>query len=258
MSSVETLPSSRRISESGKSADGKRLLQFDDVYVSYGPLDVLTGVNLEVFSGEIVCLLGGNAAGKSTTMKAVLGLVRARQGHIRILGDDIARLSTSDIVRLGVGVVPEARRLFHRMSVLENIMMGAYTRAITPEVETDLERVFELFPRLAERSKQLAGTLSGGEQQMVAFGRALMMRPKLLIMDEPSMGLAPNFVEMTFEVIQQLNRLGTTMFLVEQNAHMALSIADRGYVLALGKIAVTGPAADLRRNELVQRAYLGG
>lgn len=235
-----------------------RLLGFEDVYVSYGPLDVLMGIQLDVYQGEIVCLLGGNAAGKSTTMKAVLGLVRPRRGRVVIMGQDTTDLSTSDIVRSGVGIVPESRRLFHRMSVIENVMMGAYTRSADATIAEDLERVLELFPRLAERQQQLAGTLSGGEQQMVAFGRAMMMRPKLLIMDEPSMGLAPRFVEMTFELIQQLNELGTTMFLVEQNAHMALSIADRGYVLALGEVAVTGPAEELRSNDLVQRAYLGG
>lgn len=233
------------------------LLQFDDVYISYGALDVLSGIDLEVREGEIVCLLGGNASGKTTTLRAVLGLVQCRKGSILVVGQDIRGMSTPRIVRLGVGTVPEARRLFGRMSVLENLLMGSYTREDEVQIHEDLERVFELFPHLYERQEQQAGTLSGGEQQMVAVGRALMCRPDLLLMDEPSMGLSPKLVQLSFDIIQRINDQGTTVFLVEQNAHMALSIADRGYVLQTGEIAVSGTASYLRTNDLVQRAYLG-
>jgi len=233
------------------------LLRFEDVYISYGPLEVLAGINLEVAEGDIVCLLGGNASGKTTTLRSVIGLVPCRKGAIYVMGQNIRGMSTSQIVRLGVGVVPEARRLFHRMSVLENLMMGAYTREEDQGVQEDLERVYELFPHLYERRDQQAGTLSGGEQQMVAMGRALMSRPKLLLMDEPSMGLSPKLVQANFDTIQTISQQGTTVFLVEQNAHMALSIADRGYVLQTGNMAVSGTASYLRSNDLVQRAYLG-
>ncbi len=233
------------------------LLRFEDVYISYGPLEVLAGINLEIAEGEIVCLLGGNASGKTTTLRSVIGLVPCRKGAIYVMGQNIRGMRTSQIVRLGVGVVPEARRLFHRMSVLENLMMGAYTREEDQGVQEDLERVYELFPHLYERRDQQAGTLSGGEQQMVAMGRALMSRPKLLLMDEPSMGLSPKLVQENFDTIQTINQQGATVFLVEQNAHMALSIADRGYVLQTGNMAVSGAASYLRSNDLVQRAYLG-
>jgi len=232
-------------------------LRFEQVHISYGPLEVLTGIDLEVREGEIVCLLGGNASGKTTTLRAVLGLVPCSNGEIYVMGQNIGGLSASQIVRLGVGVVPEARRLFGRMSVFENLMMGAYTRDDRQHIQDDLEQVYELFPHLWERRNQLASSLSGGEQQMVALGRALMSHPKLLLMDEPSMGLSPRLVQTNFDIIQTINQLGTSVFLVEQNAHMALSIADRGYVLQMGKIAVSGAASYLRSNELVQRAYLG-
>lgn len=246
---------SKPISENNRHPPA--LLRFEDVYVSYGPLEVLTGIYLEVREGEIVCLLGGNASGKTTTLRAALGLVPCRRGAIHVMGQNIRQIRTSQIVRLGVGVVPEARRLFGRMSVFENLMMGAYTRDDRQQIQDDLEQVYELFPHLWERRNQLASSLSGGEQQMVALGRALMSHPKLLLMDEPSMGLSPRLVQANFDIIQTIIQLGTSVFLVEQNAHMALSIADRGYVLQMGKIAVSGAASYLRSNELVQRAYLG-
>jgi branched-chain amino acid transport system ATP-binding protein len=234
------------------------ILKFDAVHTYYGALHVLKGVNYELFDGEIVCLLGGNASGKSTTMKTVLGIVKPAEGQVIYRGERIDRLDTSEIIRRGVGVVPEARRVFPRMTVLENLEMGAFTRrGDRAGMNADFERVFGLFPRLKERRQQLAGTMSGGEQQMLAMGRALMGRPKLLCMDEPSMGLAPNFVDQVFAVIQEINRQGTTIFMVEQNANMALRIANRGYVLQTGEIVLQGPASELLGTELIRRAYLG-
>ena len=233
------------------------LLEFRDVDTFYGELHVLRGVNCQIRAGEIVCLLGGNASGKSTTMKTVLGIVRPANGVVLYGGQPINNLRTSERVRRGIAPVPEARRLFPKMTVLENLEMGAFTRSDGAGIEEDLERVFALFPRVKERHSQLAGTLSGGEQQMVAVGRALMARPKLLCMDEPSMGLSPNFVEQVFEIIQEIKKQGTTIFLVEQNANMALSIADRGYVLQSGQIVLSGTAKSLRENEMIRHAYLG-
>jgi branched-chain amino acid transport system ATP-binding protein len=207
--------------------------------------------------GEIVCLLGGNASGKSTTMKTVLGLVRPARGTVWYRGEPINHLSTAERVRRGIAPVPEARRLFPRMTVYENLEMGAFTRQDPAGIQEDLERVYSLFPRVKERRHQLAGTLSGGEQQMVAIGRALMARPALLCMDEPSMGLSPAFVEQVFDIIQEINRQGTTIFMVEQNANMALSIAHRGYVLQTGEVVLSGTAQELRENEMIRRAYLG-
>jgi branched-chain amino acid transport system ATP-binding protein len=233
------------------------MLEFRDVDTYYGELHVLKKVNYDIQRGEIVCLLGGNASGKSTTMKTVLGIVRPRGGTVLFEGQPINDVPTAERVRRGIAPVPEARRLFPRMTVYENLEMGAYTRSHKDDIQEDLERVYELFPRIKERLTQLAGTLSGGEQQMVAIARALMARPRLLCMDEPSMGLAPAFVELVFEIIQAINKQGTTIFVVEQNANMALSIADRGYVLQTGEVVLSGTAKSLLENEMVQRAYLG-
>jgi branched-chain amino acid transport system ATP-binding protein len=233
------------------------MLEFCDVDTYYGELHVLKKVNYDIQRGEIVCLLGGNASGKSTTMKTVLGIVRPRGGTVLFEGQPINDVPTAERVRRGIAPVPEARRLFPRMTVYENLEMGAYTRSHKDDIQEDLERVYELFPRIKERLTQLAGTLSGGEQQMVAIARALMARPRLLCMDEPSMGLAPAFVELVFEIIQAINKQGTTIFVVEQNANMALSIADRGYVLQTGEVVLSGTAKSLLENEMVQRAYLG-
>jgi branched-chain amino acid transport system ATP-binding protein len=234
------------------------VLKFDDVHTYYGPLHVLKGVNYELYPGEIVCLLGGNASGKSTTMKTVLGIVKPAQGKIHYQGERIDRLDTSEIIQRGVAVVPEARRVFPRMTVQENLEMGAFIhRGDKAGIRNGFEHVFSLFPRLKERRNQIAGTLSGGEQQMLAMGRALMGRPKLLCMDEPSMGLAPNFVDQVFDIIQRINREGTTIFVVEQNANVALRIAHRGYVLQTGQVVLSGPASELLGTELIRRAYLG-
>jgi branched-chain amino acid transport system ATP-binding protein len=233
------------------------LLEFNDVNTYYGELHVLKSVNYRVGDGEIVCLLGGNASGKSTTMKTILGIVRPKSGVVSYVGKTINNMATADRVKRGIAPVPEARRLFPRMTVLENLEMGAFTRTDTNEIEADKERVFSLFPRIKERLTQSAGTLSGGEQQMVAMGRALMARPKLLCMDEPSMGLSPAFVEQVFDIIQAINKQGTSIFMVEQNANMALSIAHYGYVLQTGEVVLHGSAQSLRDNEMVQQAYLG-
>jgi branched-chain amino acid transport system ATP-binding protein len=233
------------------------LLEFRAVDTHYGDLHVLKAVDYRIDDGEIVCLLGGNASGKSTTMKAIMGIVTPSAGDIRYQGRSLAGISVAERVRRGIAPVLEARRLFPRMTVFENLEMGAYTRRRGAAFEEDLERVFALFPRVQERLKQLAGTLSGGEQQMVAIGRALMARPKLLCMDEPSMGLAPVFVEQVFDIIQAINRQGTTIFMVEQNANMALQIAHRAYVLQTGQVVLSGPAAELRQNPLIREAYLG-
>jgi len=237
--------------------DGQLLLEFRDVDTYYGELHALKRVNYEIRSGEIVCLLGGNAAGKSTTMKTVLGIVRPAKGTVVYRGEPINSMSTSERVRRGIAPVPEARRLFPKMTVFENLEMGAYTREDLTEIDQDLQRVYTLFPKVKERRNQLAGTLSGGEQQMVAIGRALMARPSLLCMDEPSMGLSPALVEQVFEIIKEINRQGTTIFVVEQNANMALSIATRGYVLQTGQVVLSGTAQSLRENEMIRSAYLG-
>jgi branched-chain amino acid transport system ATP-binding protein len=235
------------------------VLRLADVVTHYGPIEVLKAVSLEIAAGEIVCLLGGNASGKSTTMKAILGLVRPTAGRVELDGQRIDGLPTEAIVRRGISLVPEARRIFGRMTVWENLQMGAFSRRDAPpaDLEADLERVYALFPRLRERSRQPGGTLSGGEQQMLAMGRALMARPRLLLMDEPSMGLAPALVEQVFDIIQTINRQGTTILVVEQNAAVALSIAHRGYVLQNGRIVVHDDAAALLRADHIRRAYLG-
>jgi branched-chain amino acid transport system ATP-binding protein len=233
------------------------LLEFRQVDTHYGDLHVLKAVDYRIEAGEIVCLLGGNASGKSTTMKAIMGVVRPTRGDITFEGNSLLGVSTAERVKRGIAPVLEARRLFPRMTVYENLEMGAYTHAKGPQFDADLDRVFALFPRVKERLAQLAGTLSGGEQQMVAIGRALMARPKLLCMDEPSMGLAPALVEQVFDIIETINKQGVTIFMVEQNANMALSIAHRAYVLQTGQIVLSGRAADLRQNEMIRQAYLG-
>src|SRR6201995_5122619 len=233
------------------------LLEFKDIDTHYGDLHVLKQVNYRIEEGEIVSLLGGNACGKSTTMKTIMGVVRPTRGTVVYQGVAIERMATAERVRRGIAPVLEARRLFPRMTVFENLEMGAYLRRRGAEFDQDLERVYALFPRVKERRNQIAGTLSGGEQQMVAMGRALMARPKLLCMDEPSMGLSPAFVEQVFDIIQAINKQGTSIFMVEQNANMALSIAHYGYVLQTGEVVLHGSAASLRDNEMVQQAYLG-
>jgi branched-chain amino acid transport system ATP-binding protein len=233
------------------------LLELEDVQVFYGAIHALKGVSLRVDPGQIVTLIGANGAGKSTTLRTISGLLRARTGSVRFEGKNIARASSQRIVRLGIAQAPEGRQLFSRMTVLENLEMGAFQRRDRHEVAADLGRVYELFPRLAERQAQKAGTLSGGEQQMCAIGRALLARPRLLMLDEPSMGLSPNLVDRIFEVIADINRQGTTVLLVEQNAARALEIADRGYVLETGRVTLADTAAALRSNELVRASYLG-
>jgi branched-chain amino acid transport system ATP-binding protein len=232
------------------------MLRLDDLHVYYGEIHALKGVSLEVRRGEIVTLLGNNGAGKTTTLKTVSGLLVPRRGVVHLENTPLVGTPPHDVVALGIGHVPEGRRIFNRLTVRENLMMGAFLRRDS-DVEADLQRVFVLFPRLKERITQVAGTLSGGEQQMLAIGRALMARPRLLLLDEPSMGLAPVLVEQIFETIAEVNRQGTTILLVEQNASMALSIAHRGYVLETGAIVLTGTAAALSENPDVRRAYLG-
>ena len=233
------------------------VLQLQGVEVRYGPIPALREVTMEIRRGEIVCLLGGNASGKSTTMKAVIGSVRCSRGSIIYEGRDITGWSTSRRVAEGIAIVPEARRIFPRLTVLENLLMGAFTRNDRKEIDADLERVLEMFPRLRERRNQRGGTMSGGEQQMLAMARALMSRPRFLCMDEPSMGLAPVLVEQQFDTIQRLNATGITVFVVEQNATMALGIADRGYVLQTGRVVLADTAARLLENPQMRRAYLG-
>lgn len=233
------------------------LLEVENLHVYYGAIHALKGVSVQVEEGEIVTLIGANGAGKSTTLKTVSGLLHPRQGKILFEGKNLAAMTPHGIVSTGVSQVPEGRRVFAGLTVKENLEMGAYRRRDREAAET-IKWVYELFPRLAERQKQLAGTLSGGEQQMLAVGRGLMARPRLMMLDEPSMGLAPLLVKEIFSVIQEINRRGTTILLVEQNAHMALSIAHKGYVLETGAISLAGPAAELAANEQVRKAYLGG
>ncbi|CAN5523803.1 ABC transporter ATP-binding protein [soil metagenome] len=236
---------------------GAPLLQMQDVDTSYGPVEVLRNVTLEINRGEVVCLLGPNAAGKSTTLKTILGMVHPHKGEITLDGERIDGLVTTSVVAKGLTMVPEGRRLFGRMTVRENLEIGGNLREDKDKMKSDLERVLELFPHLRERLTQKAGTLSGGEQQMVAMGRALMADPKVLLMDEPSMGLAPILVEQVFDIIKEINEQGTTIFLVEQNASMALEIADRGYVLQTGEIVLADSAQSLLQDPQMQEAYLG-
>jgi branched-chain amino acid transport system ATP-binding protein len=234
------------------------ILEFKNVDTYYGNIQVLYDINLQIYPGELVCLLGGNASGKSTTLKTILGVCKVKKGEVKLNGKRIDGKPTKQIISKGVAIVPENRRIFPRMTVLENLELGAYLRNDHEGVKKDMEKIFELFPRLKERINQAGITLSGGEQQMLAMGRALLSNPKVLLMDEPSMGLSPLLVDQQFELIQQVNRQGTTIFMVEQNANMALSIADRGYVLQTGSIVLSDTAKNLLCNEMMQEAYLGG
>jgi branched-chain amino acid transport system ATP-binding protein len=234
-----------------------KVLELENVHTYYGAIHAIKGISLDVRQGEIVTLLGANGAGKSTTLRSINGLNHPRRGHIRFRGEDITHAKPHDIVARGVAQSPEGRKLFPRMTVLENLEMGAFQRKDKSDLKEDLDRVFSLFPRLAERKSQKAGTMSGGEQQMCAIGRALMAHPNLLLLDEPSMGLAPIFVEKIFEIIVEINKQGTPILLVEQNALMALEVAQRGYVLETGKIALSDTARALRENEGVRKTYLG-
>jgi len=233
------------------------MLEVDNIHTYYGNIHALKGVSITVEEGEIVTLIGANGAGKSTTLWTIAGLLKPRQGRVLLEGEDLAGYKAHEIVYKGVALVPEGRRVFAKLTVAENLEMGAYHRSDQAGIAADMERVFTLFPRLKERRSQVAGTLSGGEQQMLSTARALMARPRLMLLDEPSMGLAPVLVENVFETIQGINRDGTTILLVEQNAHMALQIADRGYVLQTGEIVLSGSAEQLRQNEMVRKAYLG-
>jgi branched-chain amino acid transport system ATP-binding protein len=239
------------------SANGAPVLELSNVHTYYGSIHALKGISIEVQDGEIVTLLGANGAGKSTTLRSINGLNRPREGQINFQGKDITSVPAHEIVKRGIAQSPEGRRLFPRMTVIENLEMGAFQRNDKSEIRVDMDRVFELFPRLHERRNQKAGTMSGGEQQMCAIGRALMARPKLLLLDEPSLGLAPIFVERIFEIITQINEQGTSILLVEQNALMALEAADRGYVLETGRIVLADRAEALKTNEQVRKTYLG-
>ena len=251
-------PASTAQDGAAAAAKSQPILQLRDVSTHYGPIQVLRALNVQIYPGEIVCLLGGNASGKTTTLKTILGYVVPTQGDVLFDGQRVNGVYTQQLVEMGISMVPENRRLFKRMTVRENLELGCYLRGNRVEIEEDYERVFQLFPRVKERINQRAGTLSGGEQQMVAMARALMARPKVLLMDEPSMGLAPVLVEQNFEIIQRVNEQGTTIFVVEQNANMALSIADRGYVLQTGLIVLSDTAQNLLKNPQMQAAYLGG
>ncbi len=235
----------------------EKILELDDVHTYYGSIHALKGISIDVFEGEIVTLIGANGAGKSTTLRSINGLNRPREGTIKFQGRDITSTPAHEIVKRGIAQSPEGRRLFPRMSVVENLEMGAFQRTDRSAFRQDMDRVFSLFPRLSERKTQKAGTMSGGEQQMLAIGRALMAQPKLLLLDEPSMGLAPIFVERIFETIVEVNKQGTSILLVEQNALMALDTANRGYVLETGRIALADDAKALRENEQVRKTYLG-
>jgi branched-chain amino acid transport system ATP-binding protein len=234
------------------------LLELQDLHTFYGNIEALKGVSLEVNEGEIVTLIGSNGAGKSTTLRSISGLTPPREGSIRFDGQEIGETPPQEIVQKGISQAPEGRRIFSRMTVRENLELGAYLRRDTDQIDRDLERVFDLFPRLKERERQKAGTMSGGEQQMLAIGRALMAQPKLLLLDEPSMGLAPILVERIYETIAAINEQGTTILLVEQNANFALEVSKRGYVLETGQVSLSDDASALRENADVQKAYLGG
>jgi branched-chain amino acid transport system ATP-binding protein len=233
------------------------ILELSDVHTFYGTIEALKGISIDVHDGEIVTLIGANGAGKSTTLRSISGLNHPSTGAIRFMGEDITSKPAHEIVKMGVSQSPEGRKLFPRMTVVENLEMGAFQRSDKAGIHEDMQHVFELFPRLAERRSQKAGTLSGGEQQMCAIGRAMMARPRLLMLDEPSMGLAPIFVERIFETIVEINKQGTPILLVEQNALMALDVATRGYVMQTGRIVLEGPASELKTNDEVRKTYLG-
>jgi branched-chain amino acid transport system ATP-binding protein len=233
------------------------MLEVNNISTYYGNIQALRGISITVEEGEIVSLIGANGAGKTTTLRSISRLINLREGEIHFEGEDLAQFKAHDLVYKGIAMVPEGRGIFSKLTVAENLDMGAFSRADSDGIQNDLERVFELFSRLKERRNQVAGTLSGGEQQMLATGRALMAKPRLLLMDEPSMGLAPVLVESVFDTIEQINKEGTTILLVEQNATMALQIASRGYVLQTGEIVLSDSAENLRKNEMVQKAYLG-
>jgi branched-chain amino acid transport system ATP-binding protein len=245
------------VSSATKTTNGEVVLHVEDIHTFYGTIEALKGISLEVREGEIVTLIGANGAGKSTTLRSINGLNQPREGSIVFRGKNITRRAPHDIVSMGISQSPEGRRLFPHMSVLENLEMGAFQRSDRKGIREDLDRVYGLFPRLAERKNQKAGTMSGGEQQMCAIGRALMAHPTLLLLDEPSMGLAPIFVEKIFEIVVEINKQGTPILLVEQNALMALDVADRGYVLETGAIALSDVASALKENEQVRKTYLG-
>lgn len=233
------------------------LLEINDIHAYYGNIHALKGVSLKVEPGEVVTLIGGNGAGKTTTLRTICGLLRPKEGNIVFDGEDMAAYPSHHMVSRGVAMVPEGRGVFAKLTVRENLELGAYSRKDKAGIAEDLEMVYQLFPRMSERRSQMAGTLSGGEQQMVAMGRAMMSRPRLLLLDEPSMGLAPVLVDLIFDTIQDINRTGTTILLVEQNAHKALQVAQRGYVLQTGEIRLTDSADALRKNEEIQKLYLG-
>ena len=252
---TETMPAGE--SAGSIRTDGaEAMLVVDDVHTYYGQIHALRGVKITVGKGEVVTLIGANGAGKTTTLKTITGLLHARQGSVQFEGEDITHAAAHDLVERGIGHAPEGRRIFPRLTVLENLQMGAFSRP-KADIQPDIERVYTLFPRLQERAGQLGGTLSGGEQQMLAIGRALMAQPRLLLLDEPSLGLAPILVAQVFETIKEINTQGTTVLLVEQNALQALSIAHRGYVLQTGEVVLSGTAESLRQNETVRKAYLG-
>ena len=233
------------------------ILQLQDVHTYYGHIHALKGISMDIARGEIVTLLGSNGAGKTTTLSTIAGIIHPSQGKILLDGTDITRMKCSEITKRGIGISPEGREVFPKLTVEENLMAGAYTRKDKKEIAQSLQEAYDLFPRLKERYKQMAGTLSGGEQQMLAIGRALMCKPQLLLLDEPSLGLAPNLVELIFELIQRINKTGITILLIEQNANMALQIADRGFVLETGNITVSGDAKKLRSDDSIRKAYLG-
>jgi branched-chain amino acid transport system ATP-binding protein len=252
------VPSPTATDAHGNARDGRAALELHEVHTYYGHIHAIKGISLVVKAGEIVTLIGANGAGKTTTLRTISGVTRNREGEVLLNGERIDRLAPHKIVERGICQSPEGRRIFGRMTVLENLQMGAFARKDETEIQRDLERVLELFPRLRERLRQKGGTLSGGEQQMLAIGRAMMSRPKVLLLDEPSMGLAPMLVETIFNTIVEINRQGVSVLLVEQNALMALNVAHRGYVLETGRIVLADEARALQKNERVQRAYLGG
>jgi branched-chain amino acid transport system ATP-binding protein len=252
----EPMPAATTLTATQAAPGGEVLLGLDGVHTYYGHIHALQGVSIEVRAGEIVTLIGANGAGKTTTLKTISGVLHPRSGTVTFEGSDISKTPAHTLVRRGIGHAPEGRRIFSRLTVLENLQMGAFTRP-RAEMKQDMDHVFDLFPRLKERVTQRGGSLSGGEQQMLAIGRALMARPRVLLLDEPSLGLSPILVQQIFGIVAEINARGTTILLVEQNALQALSIANRGYVLQTGQVVLTGPAAELRTNEMVRKAYLG-